>query len=82
MNLYTPIKSYLDTCTAKQLTQLSVDADVPLGTLTKIKTGETKNPGVLTCEKIWPHIPHGKHKRRLSDRRHDRRRTVIKAETP
>jgi predicted transcriptional regulator len=82
MDIYTPTKSYLETCNLEQLAKLAEQSGVPESTLYKIRSGQTGNPGVKTVQKIWPYIPHGKHKRRLSDRRHDRRRTVIKAETP
>ena len=71
MDIYTPTKIYLDGCKHKELMALAEISGVPYTTIIKIKTGETKNPGVLTTQKLFEHIPNttGKERRRSPGRR-------------
>jgi predicted transcriptional regulator len=57
MDIFTPVKEYVAGCTGKELQALAEKSGVPFTTLMKIKTGETKNPGVLNVQKIYPHLP-------------------------
>lgn len=45
--------------------QLALLADLPQGTVSKILTGETKNPSYLTIEKIDETLQHEEMKARL-----------------
>ena len=40
-----------------QMKALAASSGVPFTTLWKVRTGETKNPGVETVRQFWPHIP-------------------------
>jgi transcriptional regulator with XRE-family HTH domain len=57
MDIYTPVKEYVAGCTGKDLQALADKSGVPFTTIMKIKTGETKNPGVITVQKLYPHLP-------------------------
>jgi predicted transcriptional regulator len=85
MDIYTPTKQYLERCTLKEISRIALLSGVPESTLYKIRSGDTGNPGVLTVQKIYPHIePDGKNRRKLVYGRREsdngRRRKVIKPE--
>lgn len=40
-----------------QMRALAAASGVPFTTLWKVRTGETKNPGVETVRQFWPSIP-------------------------
>jgi predicted transcriptional regulator len=39
------------------LTRISKASGVPFGTLWKVRSGETTNPGIETVRRFLPHIP-------------------------
>jgi hypothetical protein len=53
------IRKRLESYTMEELKQLAEDSRVGFGTLLKIKLGTTKNPGIETVRKFWPHLKSG-----------------------
>ena len=52
MDIFSPLKSKLDRMNYAAIESLSVSSSVPFHTIKKIRTGETKNPGVITVQKL------------------------------
>lgn len=52
MDIFNTIKSELDARSWQQVTELAAASGVPFHTLAKIRRGETKDPGVLTCQRV------------------------------
>ena len=50
------VRQVLDPLTHTQLAKLSDLSQVPFGTLWKVRSGVTKNPGIDTVRKFLPHI--------------------------
>lgn len=50
------VRSALKALTYEQLARLATLADVGFGTLVKIRSGTTKNPGIDTVRKFLPHL--------------------------
>lgn len=50
------IRAKLQPLSRQQLGVLAELAEVPFHTLWKIRSGETKDPGIDTCAKFYPHI--------------------------
>lgn len=50
------LKAQLETLGHSELQVLANVSDVPFGTLWKVKSGVTTNPGVETVRKFWPHL--------------------------
>lgn len=48
------IQARLSTLGHKEVWELSEQSGVPFGTLWKVKSGATTNPGVETVRKFWP----------------------------
>lgn len=53
MDIYTPIKKHLEACKTSDLEILSSLSGISIHTINKIKSGETKNPGVLTIQPLF-----------------------------
>ena len=53
------VRNRLRKLSQKQLKELSSDSGVPFGTLMKIRTGSTTNPGIETVRAFWPLIDAG-----------------------
>jgi predicted transcriptional regulator len=56
MDIFTFTKEYVDSIKYKDLDNLAQLSGVPVHTINKIKSGETKNPGVLTVQKLYKAI--------------------------
>ena len=52
MDIYKFTKEHLNGCKNADLHILAEDSGIPYHTILKIKSGETKNPGVLTIQAI------------------------------
>lgn len=50
------VKTRLAACSWAQLNDLSRAVSVPVNTLYRIKTGRTKNPGVIAVDKLRAHF--------------------------
>ena len=53
MEMHEPIKTALLPMTQAQLEELANKSGISFFTIRKIRDGETKNPGVLTCERLY-----------------------------
>lgn len=56
MDIFTFTKSHVDNLKYRELDSLAERSGVPVHTINKIKSGETKNPGVLTVQKLFDAI--------------------------
>jgi transcriptional regulator with XRE-family HTH domain len=52
MDIFNTIKSELNARPWKEVERLAAESGVPFHTLAKIRRGETKDPGILTCQKV------------------------------
>lgn len=50
------VRSRLTRLSHAQVKALAAASAVPFTTLWKVRTGETRNPGVETVRQFWPHI--------------------------
>lgn len=53
MDIFTPVKTYLDNCKHSDIQKLANESGIPFTTIIKIKYGETKNPGVHTIQPLF-----------------------------
>lgn len=51
------IQAVLQALPKGELTRISRDSGVPFGTLWKVRSGETPNPGIETVRSFLPHLP-------------------------
>lgn len=52
------IQAVLQALPKGELTRISRESGVPFGTLWKVRSGETPNPGIETVRSFMPHIQH------------------------
>lgn len=55
------VRTALERFNLKQLEELAKAADVPFTTLYKIAKGKTRDPGIKSVRKLWPHIDAVRH---------------------
>jgi predicted transcriptional regulator len=51
------VKARLLALSHAELQALAERSEVPFGTLWKVRSGVTTNPGMETVRKFWPHLP-------------------------
>jgi len=56
MDIFTPVRRYLQSVTESQVEALSQACGVPRATLLKIKYGQTRNPRVATVQAVYTHL--------------------------
>jgi hypothetical protein len=54
--MFQEVKRRLQLMSIKELMQLSIDIDIPFPTLSGIRYGKTKDPGVSIIEKLHNHF--------------------------
>lgn len=54
--MFQEVKRRLQLMSIKELMQLSIDIDIPFSTLSGIRYGKTKDPGVSIIEKLHNHF--------------------------
>jgi hypothetical protein len=79
MDIYTETKEYLDPTKPADLHRLAASSGVPYHTILKIKNGETKNPGVLTVQKLLTAIRAEQGNAERTPTRRDGDKNIIKA---
>lgn len=56
MDMLTPVQERLRGATEAEMEKIAAASDVPIGTIARIKYGQTPNPRVLTVQKLYAHL--------------------------